>query len=220
MVFHYISKYWSHKCSTCFYSRKLNLALLWSGCRNHIGKIILSCLFTDQKIEVYKSPDISLYTRFQKNYDTFPHTNDQLLSYLDISELQEDVQVLVANWKHDVLKISFDQQNLIRDDYKKIFERCILFLTDQECQPHSIIFKRPRAMHKARWMAKFLHSIKICLFEKWMWQLPKGTITQAQQPTRIRGRVKTIQTRALLRSARILRRVLETWGDLLSLGLQ
>ena len=35
----------------------------------------------------------------------------------------------------------------------------------------------------------------------------------------IRGRVKTIQTSAFLRSAKILRRVLETWGDLLSLKL-
>ena len=36
----------------------------------------------------------------------------------------------------------------------------------------------------------------------------------------IGGRVETIQTTALLRTARILRRVLETWGDLLSLKLQ
>ena len=34
------------------------------------------------------------------------------------------------------------------------------------------------------------------------------------------GRIETIQTTALLRTARILRRVLETWGDLLSLKLQ
>ena len=34
------------------------------------------------------------------------------------------------------------------------------------------------------------------------------------------GRVETIQTIALLKTARILRRVLETWGDLLSLKLQ
>ena len=34
------------------------------------------------------------------------------------------------------------------------------------------------------------------------------------------GRVETIQTTALLRTARILRRILETWGDLLSLKLQ
>ena len=34
------------------------------------------------------------------------------------------------------------------------------------------------------------------------------------------GRVETIQMTALLRTARILRRVLETWRDLLSLRLQ
>ena len=36
----------------------------------------------------------------------------------------------------------------------------------------------------------------------------------------IREQVKTIQTATLLRTDRILRRVLETWGDLLSLNLQ
>ena len=36
----------------------------------------------------------------------------------------------------------------------------------------------------------------------------------------IGGRVETIQTTTLLRTARILRRVLRTWGDLLSLKLQ
>ena len=36
----------------------------------------------------------------------------------------------------------------------------------------------------------------------------------------IGGRMETIQTTALLKTARILRRVLKTWGDLLSLNLQ
>ena len=37
---------------------------------------------------------------------------------------------------------------------------------------------------------------------------------------KVRGRVELIQTITLLRTARILRRVLETWRDLLSLKLQ
>ena len=36
----------------------------------------------------------------------------------------------------------------------------------------------------------------------------------------VRGRVETIQTTALLKSAGILKSVLETWGELLSLKLQ
>ena len=43
---------------------------------------------------------------------------------------------------------------------------------------------------------------------------------QSQKDFEIRGQVETIQTTALLRSVKILRRVLETWRDLLSLRLQ
>ena len=50
-----------------------------------------------------------------------------------------------------------------------------------------------------------------------------GTITKGLlkglEDLEIGGRVETIQTTSLLRKARILRRVLETWGDLLSLKL-
>ena len=47
----------------------------------------------------------------------------------------------------------------------------------------------------------------------------KGLV-KGLQDLEIRRRVETIQTTASLRSARILRRVLETWRDLLSLKLQ
>ena len=51
-----------------------------------------------------------------------------------------------------------------------------------------------------------------------------GTVTKGLlkglEDLEIRGRVETIQTTTLLRTARILKRVLETWGDLLSLKLQ
>ena len=49
-----------------------------------------------------------------------------------------------------------------------------------------------------------------------------GTITKGLlkglEDFEVVGRVETIQTNALLRTARILRRVQETWGDLLSLS--
>ena len=45
-------------------------------------------------------------------------------------------------------------------------------------------------------------------------------LVQRLEYLEIRGQVETIQTTALLRSDRIQRRVLETWGDLLSLKLQ
>ena len=51
-----------------------------------------------------------------------------------------------------------------------------------------------------------------------------GTVTKrllkGLEDLQVVGRVEIIQTIALLRMARILRRVLETWGDLLSHKLQ
>ena len=47
--------------------------------------------------------------------------------------------------------------------------------------------------------------------------VPNG-LEKKQEELEIRRRIETIQTMALLRSARILRCVLETWGDLLSLS--
>ena len=51
-----------------------------------------------------------------------------------------------------------------------------------------------------------------------------GTVTKRLlkrlEDLEVGGQVETIQTTALLRSARILRRVLEIWGDLLSFQLQ
>ena len=50
-----------------------------------------------------------------------------------------------------------------------------------------------------------------------------GTITKGLlkdlEDLEVAGRIETIQMTALLRTARILRRVLETWGDLLLLKL-
>ena len=51
-----------------------------------------------------------------------------------------------------------------------------------------------------------------------------GTVTKglckSLEDLEVGGRVETIQTTALLKTARILRRILETWGELLSLKLQ
>ena len=49
--------------------------------------------------------------------------------------------------------------------------------------------------------------------------ITKGLL-KALEDLGVGGRVETLQTTALLRKARILRRVLETWGDLLSPKLQ
>ena len=47
----------------------------------------------------------------------------------------------------------------------------------------------------------------------------KGLV-QGREELEITGRIETVQTTALMRSARILRRFLDIWGDLLLFKLQ
>ena len=49
--------------------------------------------------------------------------------------------------------------------------------------------------------------------------VPEGLL-KGQEDREIRGLVENVQSTTLLRTARILRRFLETWEDLLSLKLQ
>ena len=49
--------------------------------------------------------------------------------------------------------------------------------------------------------------------------ITKGLL-KGMEDLEVGGRVETIQMTALLRTSRIMRRVLEAWGDLLSLKLQ
>ena len=64
---------------------KLNRALLWCACRHHIGEVILDHVFEGLKIEVSKSPEISLFKRFQKHWQHTPRVEDGSLTKVDIS---------------------------------------------------------------------------------------------------------------------------------------
>ena len=85
----------------------------------------------------------------------------------------------------------------------------------KECEKRDKYLDLARELKKLRNMQVTIIPIVIGAF---------GTVTKGLlkglEDLEVGGRVETIQTTALLRTARILRRVLETCGDLLSLRLQ
>jgi hypothetical protein len=48
---------------------RLGRALLWSGCRHHVGEVILTHVFEDLQIETSKSPEVLLFARLRKNFE-------------------------------------------------------------------------------------------------------------------------------------------------------
>ena len=72
------------------------------------------------------------------------------------------------------------------------------------------------------WEQKKIWNMKVMVIPIVIGALSTATkgLIRGLKKLEIRERVDTIQTTALLRSARIVRRVQETWGDLLSLRRQ
>ena len=172
---------------------RLGRALLWSGCRHHIGEVILTHVFESLEIEVSKSPDMTLFTRFRKNFERLEthRSATERLSRFDDTEFDENAKPFVDKCREHVLQIAGSESSFRRDDYKEFAELCLVFL-DGEAGEHKVTFKRPGALHKARWMAKLIYSIKICLFEQQIADFPRSTITTQQQVTKVRDFVNFV----------------------------
>ena len=133
----------------------------------------------------------------------------KLLWYFDIQ-----TDHLISAWRPDVI--------IINKKRKKKICKIVDFAVPTD---HRIKLKECENRDKYLNLARELKKI----WNKKMTIIPIvigafGTVTKwllkGLEDLEVGGRVETIQTTTLLKTARILRRVLETWGDLLSLKLQ
>ncbi|KAJ8369049.1 hypothetical protein SKAU_G00090770 [Synaphobranchus kaupii] len=143
----------------------LGRPLLWSGCRHHIGEVLLSHIFTDLKNLVpheYSGP-LSCYI-----------PGDAEPPFL--GKLHAELTVCAAG----VLDYK-------RGDYREFVQLCLVYLGAAGAAQTPVTFQRPGALHKARWMAKLLYTLKLALMEQHIVLLPQGTITTRQQVLKIRA---------------------------------
>ena len=77
---------------------KLARALLWCACRHHMGEIVLDHIFQDLKIEISKSPEVSVFQRLKKNWDRLPH-KDISSANIDLSGYAVEAQKLLQECK-------------------------------------------------------------------------------------------------------------------------
>ena len=120
--------------------------LLWLACRHHMLEVLLSDAF---KVCLGSStgPDILLFKRFRDNWNLFNHN------------VQEEVGVPLINASNVVKTFITDQLSLThpRDDYLELLQ---LAGKAVGLDLHFSI-RKPGAMHRARWMAKAIYSLKM-----------------------------------------------------------
>ncbi|KAJ4939573.1 hypothetical protein JOQ06_029018 [Pogonophryne albipinna] len=135
----------------------LGRPLLWSGCRHHIGEVLLNQVFTDLKVETSRSPEVTLFTHLRENgtcYHKNPAANGPVTFLATLSN---------HSWASYVLNLSGGEEQT------------------------AVTFQRPGALHKARWIAKLLYTLKLALMKQHIALLPQGTITTRQQVPKIRA---------------------------------
>ena len=98
----------------------LSKPLLWFACRHHIGEIILTHVWAVLNIETSKSPEISLFQRFQKIFPTISIADKNF----DIFDRTQNVS---KNEEIIALSNSYLAQPTSRDDYKELVQLTLLY---------------------------------------------------------------------------------------------
>ena len=147
------------KNGTCIQlEEELGRQLVNLACRHHISEIILEKVFSIE--DVSKSPNMELFGHFK---DFWPRIDQK--SFCTAAE-ENTLASIIAPWKDNVIKFALAQLNKFQphDDYCELLELSIIFLGGTP--ERGIRFRYPGAIHRARWMARAIYSIKMWLFRK------------------------------------------------------
>lgn len=138
---------------------ELQRDLLNLACRHHISEIILDKVFSLH--DTSKSPNIEMFGKFREYW---PHIDKSL--YKTVLN-NSGTNCIIQEDKREAL-ITFAIQELQakqpRGDYQELLELSIIFLGGTP--PQGINFRKPGAIHRARWMARAIYALKMCLFQE------------------------------------------------------
>ena len=133
---------------------RLNKALLWAGCRKHIGEVVLRHVWDDLKIEASKSPNITLFQKFRDSYKAIPYSDTSLYKIFNQTRTPQILKDMIA----DVTSVlqNIKKADVYRDDYQELINLTVTYLGVNE----EYTFLKPGAVHRARWLAKTLYCLK------------------------------------------------------------
>lgn len=132
--------------------------VLWLACRHHVLEIIAAKAFTISLNEKSIGPEIELFSNFKKQWGTLNIENIKSgISDREVAKIfpKNERKTLI-----DFLKIQLTI-NHERSDYKDLAVLGLLFLGEEINNGKVPV---PGAVHRARWMARIIGSIRIFIF--------------------------------------------------------
>lgn len=148
-----------HKGARVLLEKMLNRQLIYFACRHHMLECIVSSVF-NSLFEDSTGPMIKLFERFKKAWPQLKSEpletalSDDTISYLLTPIQKQQSKFVVAQLK----------ENHARKDYLEFLELALIFIGNPD--KINISIHHPGAVHRARWMAKIIYSLKIYLYRK------------------------------------------------------
>jgi hypothetical protein len=137
--------------------KKIKRDLLSLACRHHILELIIERVF-NALMGASSGPNIQIFQRFSYDWNKIDKSKFE-------SGIIEDTVANELN-PHKKILVKFINDQLAtfqpRDDYKELLQLSLLFLGDETAKNFNI--RTPGALHRARWMAKLIYSLKMYLF--------------------------------------------------------
>ncbi|KAG0722968.1 hypothetical protein GWK47_043521 [Chionoecetes opilio] len=140
--------------------QELGRSLLWLACRHHVHEVILKDVF-EASLGSSSGPDIGIFQRLRDRWSFVDssqretvETSEDLVEFFatndTASKLKDDASTF--------LKEALMSKNHRREDYEELLRLSYLFLGGEgPAKP----FRRPGALHQARWMAKAIYCLKL-----------------------------------------------------------
>lgn len=147
---------------------RLGRHLLHFACRHHIHEVVLGGV-CNALLGPSSGPDILLFKSFRITWPSIVQDDFKPASS------DPDVEAVVAPVRENLIAfyVHHSTSTQPRDDYKELIELALIFLGHDVARKRDMLFRRPGAMNRARWMATLLYAIKIWLFRDQVPLTPK-----------------------------------------------
>lgn len=139
------------------------------ACRHYVLELLLEAIFSALVPEVSRSPDVTIFQQFKEFWP-----------FLDKTDYRTAEDAIRSTSRaSDVLNFCQNQLhfNHLHDNYRELLELVIVFLGGVPYGCQSITFRKPGAVHQARWMAQAIYGLKMWIF------LPQLSQHQQQRPS-------------------------------------
>lgn len=134
--------------------------ILTLSCRHHIMELLVSKAYSVALNDVSKSPNIQLFERFKSQWNSFDVTKFD--SCYNIPKVKIAIS---TNERKAIIKFAREQlsfQKHSRKDYIEFLHLTLLFLGEKDINTIRV----PGALHRARFMARVIYSLKMTIFRK------------------------------------------------------